>query len=215
MILIYVIIHCHPCSSDYGTCHAILFLNRPLADALTMNDHLAVTPGLFPMWGRGAYFSQYLVGVGKGAHSEGYGYMNYDIFNVNFYKHHCDVTHGVCFKPKLGSLIDELGACTMHSSQIVIQWLPRQIFLHWSSVHNALDRVAFINFRSAKSSLISSNLTMHTMAVLGISFLDSWVGFTITKSSTETQLLACVDFPNLDYQTWYLVWHCLLRCGYL
>ena len=53
MILIYVIIHCHPCSSDYGTCHAILFLNRPLADALTMNDHLAVTPGLFPMWGRG------------------------------------------------------------------------------------------------------------------------------------------------------------------
>ena len=123
--------------------------------------------------GGGAYFSQYLVGVGRVAHSEGYGYINYDIFNVNFYKHHCDVIHGVCIKPKLGSLINELGACTMHSSQIVIQWLPRQIFLHWSSVHHSLDRVAFINFRSAKSSLISSNLTMHTMAVLGISFLDS------------------------------------------
>ena len=117
-----------------------------------------------------AYFSEYLVGVGRGAHSEGYGDMNNDIFKVNFYKHHCDVIHGFYFKLKLGSLINELGGCIMHSTQIVIQWLPRQIFLHWPSVHHALDRVAFINFRLAKYPLISSNLTMHSMAVLGISF---------------------------------------------
>ena len=103
-------------------------------------------------------------------HSEGYGDMNNDIFKVNFYKHHCDVIHGFYFKLKLGSLINELGGCIMHSTQIVILWLPRQIFLHWPSVHHALDRVAFINFRLAKYPLISSNLTMHSMAVLGISF---------------------------------------------
>ena len=53
----------------------MLFLNRPLAYALTMNAHLE---------GGGAYFSEYLVGVGRGAHSEGYGDMNNDIFKLTF-----------------------------------------------------------------------------------------------------------------------------------
>ena len=89
--------------------YGILFLNRPLPDALTMNDHLAVIPGLFPMCVGGANFWNTWWGSGGGAHSEGYGNMNNDIFKVNFYKLHCSVTYDFCFKLKLGSLINEIG----------------------------------------------------------------------------------------------------------
>ena len=43
--------------------------------------------------------------------------MNNDIFKVNFYKLHCGVIHGFCFKLKLGSLINEIGGCTLHYTQ--------------------------------------------------------------------------------------------------